>query len=405
MKKLVTICLVLVWVVSFGCKREQIIPELSPGRDKLLLAGLAVESIEHLKRAEIDEKDKSEPRALLLIAYSHALSQNLAWLKSNNLETEYRNERTKRLKALNDDEIDEIFKVLNGRNPVLRDATQILIDKGTPVVPLILEDFLNNRHPDAHDSFLDALTQIGSKGLEQLLAAVDAARPPKAVKIRLIRVMGDIGDASIQEKLEELRNTINDNALQTEINVVLYRLGNKTYQNKIEAGLDSDNVLVRQAAARSMVILNKPSTSKLVSALKDPDDQVRRSIVKALKKHVDPNAVDNLVDILTNGSSGNTKQIALNTLNQYVESGIADGLAPRLINLLTKTEINNHEDRIRIVQLISKAALVKQIQAADPFDNLPAKIYDYYDTKEGNDLVKDELNSLLLKLDEGEQPE
>lgn len=405
MKKLVTICLVLAWVVSYGCKQDQIIPELSPGRDKLLLAGLSVEAIEHLKRAEIDEKDKSEPRALLLIAYSHALSQNLTWLKSNNLETEYRNERTTRLKALNDDEIDEIFKVLNERHPVQSDAIDVLIDKGTPVIPLILEDFLNNRHPNAHNSFINALTEIGSEGLEQLLAAVDAARPPKDVKIRLIRVIGDIGDASIQEELEEIRNRINDDALQTEINVVLYRLGNKTYKNKIEAGLDSDNLLVRQASARSMVILNKPSTSKLVIALKDPDDQVRRSIVKALKKHVDPNAVDNLVDILTDGSSGKTKQIALNTLNQYVEKGIADGLAPRLISLLTQTEINNHEDRIRIVQLMRKAALIKQIQAADPFDNLPAKIYDYYDTKEGNDLVKDELNTLLLKLDEGEQPE
>ena len=84
MKKLVTIYLVLAWVVSLGCKRAQIIPELSPGRDKLLLAGLAVDAIDHLKRAEIDEKDKAEPRALLLIAYSHALSTNLTWLKSKN---------------------------------------------------------------------------------------------------------------------------------------------------------------------------------------------------------------------------------------------------------------------------------------------------------------------------------
>lgn len=405
MKKLVTICLFLAWVVSFGCKPDQIISELSPGRDKLLLAGLAIDSIPHLKRAEIDEKDKDEPRALLLIAYSHALSQNLSWLKSNNLETEYQDQRSTRLKKLNDEEIDEIFKVLNERHPVQRSAIQILIDKGRPVVPLILEDFLNNRHPNAHNSFINVLTQIGSQGLEQLIDAVIAEGTPKYVKIRLIRVIGDIGDTSVQEKLEEIKNTINDLALQTEINGVLYQLGNKKYKNELEAGLDSDNVLVRQAAARSMVILNKPSTSKLVNALKDPDDQVRRNIVKALQKHVDPIAVDNLVDILTNGSSGNTKQIAVNTLNQYAEKGIADGLAPRLINLLTKTEIRNHEDRIRIVQLMSTVALVKQIQAANPFDNLPATIYDYYDTKENNDLVKDELNTLLLKLDEGEQQE
>ena len=399
MKKLVTIYLVLAWVVSLGCKRDQIIPELSPGRDKLLLAGLAVDAIDHLKRAEIDEKDKAEPRALLLIAYSHALSTNLTWLKSKNLETEYRNERNARLKALNSDEIDEIFKVLNKRHRVQKSAQQILIDKGPPVIPLIVENFLNKRHPNAHQGFDYVLTQIGSDGLEQLLTAVNAAETTKNVKRRLIRVIGDIEDPVIQEELEASKKTINDSALLTEINVVLYRLGNKTYKNEIQAGLDSDNVLVRQAAARAMVLLNKPATSKLIDALKDTDDQVRRDIVKALKVHVDANAVDNLVDILTNGSSGITKQIAVNTLEYYAEKGLADGLAPRLIDLLTNTEITNHEDRIRIVQLISTPVLVKQIKAADPFDNLPATIYDYYETKENNDLVKSELNTLLLELD------
>ena len=405
MKKLVTICLVVAWVVSLGCKRDQIIPELSPGRDKLLLAGLAVESIAHLKRAEIDEKDKAEPRALLLIAYSHALSKNLAYLKSSNLETEYLNQRNARLKTLNADEIDEIFKVLNERHRVQKSAQQVLVYKGTPVIPLIIEDFINKRHPNAHKGFEEILTQIGSDGLEQLLTAVNADETPKNVKRRLIRVIGDIGDPVIQEKLETSKKIINDKALLTEINVVLYRLGNKAYKNEIEAGLNSDNVLVRQAAARSMVLLNKPATSKLIEALKDTDDQVRRDIVKALREHVDANAVDNLVHILTNSSSGKTKQLAVNTLEYYAEKGLTDGLAPRLINLLTKTEITNHEDRIRIVQLMSTPVLVKEIEAADPFDNLPATIYDYYETKEKNDLVKSELNTLLNELPDGEQAE
>ena len=405
MKKLVTICLVVAWVVSLGCKRDQIIPELSPGRDKLLLAGLAVESIAHLKRAEIDEKDKAEPRALLLIAYSHALSKNLAYLKSSNLETEYLNQRNARLKTLNADEIDEIFKVLNERHRVQKSAQQVLVYKGTPVIPLIIEDFINKRHPNAHKGFEEILTQIGSDGLEQLLTAVNADETPKNVKRRLIRVIGDIGDPVIQEKLEASKKIINDKALLTEINVVLYRLGNKAYKNEIEAGLNSDNVLVRQAAARSMVLLNKPATSKLIEALKDTDDQVRRDIVKALREHVDANAVDNLVHILTNSSSGKTKQLAVNTLEYYAEKGLTDGLAPRLINLLTKTEITNHEDRIRIVQLMSTPVLVKEIEAADPFDNLPATIYDYYETKEKNDLVKSELNTLLNELPDGEQAE
>ena len=113
-----------------------------------------------------------------------------------------------------------------------KSAQQILIDKGTPVIPLIVEDFLNNRHPNAHQGFDDVLTQIGSDGLEQLLTAINAAETTKNVKRRLIRVIGDIEDPAIQEELEASKKTINDPALLTEINVVLYRLGNKAYKNR-----------------------------------------------------------------------------------------------------------------------------------------------------------------------------
>ena len=401
MKKLLAIYLVLIWVVSFGCKQEKIIPELSPGRDKLLGAGLAIDAIEnHLKLAEIEEENKDEPRALLLIAYSHALSTNLTWLKNNEKETEYRNERTRRLKELNTSEIEELFKVLNHGYRVQKDTIQILIDKGPPVIPLILKDLIENRYSKAHDDFEVILTQIGSKGLDQLYPAVSNTDTPTSVKIKLIRIIGDIGDASAQGKLESLKDKVSDAGLKMEINAVLYQLGNKAYQKDIEAGLNDDNVLVRRAAARAVKMLNQPSTSKIADALKDSDDIVRRDAVKALQKHVYSEALDILFEMLTNNSSGSTKQVALNTLNQYAEKGLADGLASRLITLLTETDIADHEDRLRIVQLLSKPAVIKQIQAADRYDNLPPKLFDYFDTKETNKMVKDELNALLVELDE-----
>ncbi|RKU17551.1 hypothetical protein C6501_03670 [Candidatus Poribacteria bacterium] len=406
MKKLLAIYLVLIWVVSFGCKQEKIIPELSPGRDKLLGAGLAIDAIEnHLKLAEIEEENKDEPRALLLIGYSHALSTSLTWLKNNEKETEYRAERARRLKELNTSEIEELFKVLNHGYRVQKDTIQILIDKGTPVIPLILKDLIESRYPKAHDDFEYILTQIGSKGLDQLYTAVSSPDTPTSVKIKLIRIIGDIGDPSIQDKLESLKNTVSDAGLKMEINATLYQLGYKAYQKDIEAGLSDDNVVVRRASARSVELLNQPATSKLVNALKDTDDRVRRYIAKALQKHVDPNAVDNLFDMLTNNSSGSTKQIVLNTLNQYAEKGLADGLAQRLITLLTETELTDHEDRLRIVQLLSKPAVIKQIQTADPYDNLHPKIFEYFNKKETNKMVKDELSALLVELDKGELEE
>lgn len=406
MKKLLAICLVLIWVVSFGCKQEKIIPELSPGRDKLLGAGLAIDAIEnHLKLAEIEEENKDEPRALLLIGYSHALSTSLTWLKNNEKETEYRNERTRRLNELNTSEIEELFKVLNHGYRVQNDTIQILIDKGLPVIPLILKDLIESRYSKAHNDFVDILIQIGSKGLDQLYTAVSSPDTPVSVKIKLIRIIGDIGDPSVQDKLESLKNTVSDAGLKMEINATLYQLGNKAYQKDIEAGLSDNNVVVRRASARSVELLNQPATSKLVNALKDTDDRVRRYIAKALQKHIDPNAVDNLFDMLTNDSSGSTKQIVLNTLNQYAENGLADGLAQRLITLLTETEITDHEDRLRIVQLLSKPAVIKQIQTANPYDNLHPKIFEYFNKKETNKMVKDELSALLVELDKGELEE
>lgn len=403
MKRLVTICLLFLWVVSFGCKQEKIIPEISPGRAKLLEAGYAVEAIEeHLKLAEVEEKEKHEVRALLLIGYSHALSKNIAWLRTNDKESEYKNERARRLAELNISEMQEICQILDERKRVQKDTIQILIDKGTPVIPLIVKSYIENKYTNAHSDFDHIITQIGGKGLDELFTAVNSTDTPVLVRDKLIRIIGDIGDSSAIAKLETLKNKETDTGLHMEIVTALYRLGEKEYQNEIQSGLEETNVVARRAAARSMKLLNQPSTSKMVKALKDDDDLVRISIVRALQKHVDANAVDNLVGILTNDSSVKTKKVVVDTLNLYTEKGIIKGLAPRLIDLLINTAIPNHEDRVLIVQLLNKSALIKEIKEANPTDNLQFNLYEYYQNKENNTTVKSELNSLLLKLEEAE---
>ena len=148
------------------------------------------------------------------------------------------------------------------------------------------------------------------------------------------------------------------------------------------------------------MFLKEHPTDKLIDALDDSDDTVRMDIAIALRKYPDAGAVDGLVEILTNGSSLNTKQAAMDTLNHYAENGLADGLAARLIELLTDPKVVNHEDRIRIVQLLKKSAVLKQIREADQYDNLPHKLYVFFDETETNDMVKDELNELLNQLDE-----
>ncbi|RKU08119.1 hypothetical protein C6503_23335 [Candidatus Poribacteria bacterium] len=397
MKKILTI-LLLIGVVSFGCQ-EQVITQLEVGRSKLLDAGLTLEAVEHLERAEQEEQNKVEPRALLVIAYSNALSSGAA--RVHKVDARYKSERDRRIGELGEYEMKKILQILDERHRIQKDAMQILVDKGAPAVPFILEDLVKNRYRHVHGDFVHILLEIGSPAIKDILEAAGDSNTPPAVKIQLVRIVGEIGDTSASAGLETLQNATTDKGLEMEINTALYLLGNEGSEQKIIEGLTDSNVVVRRAAAKSMIFLKEHPTTKMIDALEDSDDTVRRDIAVALRKYPDAGAVDNLVAILTyNGSSPDTKQAAIDTLNHYAEEGLVNELAARLIELLTDTEIIDHEDRLRIVQLLKKPALIKQVEEADEYDNLPHKIYLFYDKKETNDMVRDELNQLLLALEE-----
>lgn len=396
MKKLLLI-LLLIGVVSFGCQQEQVITQLEVGRSKLLNAGLSLEAAQHLERAEQEEENKVEPRALLVLAYSNAISTGAA--RTHNVETRYKTERDRRVGELGEYEMKKILQILGERHRVQKDAMQVLVDKGAPAVPFLLEDLVKNRYRNVHGDFVQILEEIGSPAINELLKTAGDSNTPPAVKIQLVRIVGNIGDASAATGLEALHNATPDEGLKMEINTALYLLGNEGAEAKIVEGLGDDNAVVRRAAAKSMMFLKEHPTDKLIDALGDSDDTVRMDIAKALQKYPDAGAVDGLVAILTNGSSLSTKQAAIDTLNHYAENGLADGLAGRLIVLLANPEVVDHEDRLRIVQLLKKPALVKQIQDADQYDNLPHKLDVHFREAETNDMVKDALNELLLALE------
>lgn len=395
MKKLLLI-LLLIGVVSFGCQ-EQVITQLEVGRSKLLNAGLSLEAVDHLERAEREEENKVEPRALLILAYSNAISTGAA--KIHNVEARYQTERDRRLGELGEYEMKKILQILGERHRVQKDAIQVLIDKGAPAVPFVLEDLVKNRYHNVHDDFVQILQEIGSPAISELLKTAGDSKTPSNVKIQLVRIVGSIADASAAAGLEALQNATADEGLKMEINTALYLLGNEGSEGKIVEGLTDGNAVVRRAAAKSMMFLKEHPADKLIDALDDSDDTVRMDIAKALQKYPDAGAVDGLVAILTNGSSLSTKQAAIDTLNHYAENGLADGLAGRLIVLLANPEVVDHEDRLRIVQLLKKPALVNQIQEADQYDNLPHKLDVYFRETETNDMVKDALNELLLTLE------
>jgi HEAT repeat protein len=402
MKKLLLI-LLLIGVASFGCRPEQVITQLEVGRSKLLNAGLSLEAVGHLERAVHEEKNKVEPRALLILAYSNAISTGAA--RTHNVEARYQSERDRAVGELGEFEMKKILQILGERHRVQKDAIQVLVDKGALAVPFILEDLVKDRYHSVHGDFVQILQEIGSPAINDILKAAGDSNTPPNVKILLVRIVGSIGDASAATGLEALQNATTDEGLKMEVNTALYLLGDGGSEGKIVEGLTDANPTVRRAAAKSMMFLKEHPTDKLVAALGDSDDTVRMDVAKALRKYPDAGAVDGLVAILTDGSSLSTKQVAIDTLNQYAENGMADGLAGRLIVLLANPEVVDHEDRLRIVQLLKKPALLKQIQEADQYDNLPHKLDLYFRETETNDMVKDALNELLLALEPGEDLE
>jgi len=393
------IVLLLIGVVSFGCKQEQIITQLEVGRSKLLNAGLTMEAVEHLERAEVEELNKVEPRALLVIAYSHAISSRAA--EMFNVETRFQAERTRLLNQLGEFEIKKILTILGERHRIQKDAVQVLIDLGAPVVPFVLDNLVKNRYERAHDDFFQILKQIGDDGVDAILKTVLDSATPIPVKVELIRTVGEIGGATATAGLEQLLNSIGDEGLKMEVVTALYLLGQPAYKEKIVTGLSDTNVGVRRAAAKALVFLDDPPVAKVVEALKDANDAVQMSAAKALQKYPDASAIDNLIAVLNSGAASEAKQAVMDTLHLYAEKGIADGLAARFIELLTSSEVTDHNNRLRIVQLLKKPVLIKQVEEADQYDNLPHKIYQLYEA-ETNDMVKDELIKLLdvIKQDE-----
>ena len=399
MKKLLMIPLLLILIAASGCEQKQIITQLDVGEKKLLGAGLVIEAVENLKRAEIEEKNRTKPRALLAIAYAHGISTGMARIQSPELEAEYKREKDLRVAALNEAEIKVIFQVLDDRHRVQKDAKQILIDKGVDVVPLILDNLKKGRYSNLQADFVEMLTEIGSKAMSQILVAIGDADTPINVKITLARLIADIGDPSSVAELESVRNNSTSSGLKMAITTTLYRLGKKEYREKIIAGLRANDVRERREAAWAMRYLNDSPTAEITRALQDSGNRVRLSCVGALEKYPSEIAVRPLVNLLKSDSDKNVKSVAVVALAAHAESGIGKGLVVLLIDALKSGEVTDPEDRLRLVQLLKKKALQKQIKMSPEDMNLEWKIWEYRKSVEQSDMVKDELDYLLQELE------
>ena len=385
-------------ILLIGCEPKQQIDHLKVGRQQLLNSGLAVDAIKHLKEAEIEELDKAPPRALLVLAYTYGLSTEAA--KTQGLESEFTSERAQRLAALGNEEIEYLLQILVRRSRLQKDAMQVVVDKGVDALPVLISALGQADFLSLHGDIVEMMYQIGSDGLGLMADAIQSADTPTEVQIELVRLIGRIGEPEGLGDLETIYNNVDDAGLKMEISVTLYRLGKHEYATAILEGLAADDVNVRRSSARAMLHLDDYPVSKVLKALQDTDDQVVTYAAQALQNQPDTKAVVPLTEVLTGTADNAAKQAASEALRIHAEQKLAKGLVPLLMKALISGKIENAEDRLRILQLLRKEALVQQVKVISLVD--PQLVYDldkYLRQTETHEMVKGELRRVLEMLE------
>lgn len=398
MKKVVIIPLVVLLLASFGCETKQKGPSnLSVGRSKLIDSGNALEAVKDLEKAEQEEVNKLEPRALLVIAYSHGLATGDA--ASHGVEAKFKSQRSQRIQELTEAEIGQVLQILSTRSRVQKAGLQALVDKGPEVSVIILESLAKGRYPALHENFTQMLVQIGPDGLDLILTQLTDETTSSAVKTQLVQVLSEIGDAKAIDALKTLQSATSDAALAMEINTTLYQLGEDAYKKDIIAGLTHSDVAIRRVAAKAMVDIKDVSPKTLISGLNDDDSEVVASLVEALAVHQDAAAVDPLVNILTSELDKDPKQAAIDTLDLYGQKKLSGGLARGITMQLIGGTVSDPKNRFYLVQLLKREPFLKQIRALESIDGLTSKLYQYHQDTETETLVKTALKQLLDALE------
>ena len=395
MKKHIAISILFILIVSIGCEQKQRADPLKTGRRKLLNAGLALEAVEPLKIAETEEYDKTEPRVLLILAYSHGLSSGSA--KTHGLEEEFNLAREQRLGALGDAEMEFLLNLLVQRSRVQKDAMKVLVDKGVGATPLLINALGMVEYENIRNDVIDMLSNIGfSDALNLIISAIGDPNTPASVKVSLVRIIGRIGDHRVIPDVKALGDSLTDAGLKMEINAALYKLGEINYKSVILKGLRDKDVNVRRAAAMAIIDIDDYSGADVIKALGDSDDRVREYTAKILQKRPVKAAVQPLVGVLKSDADNLAKQAAFEALKTHVSNGLARRLAADLIRKeLLGGQLSNPEDRLRVVQLLREKELIRQIEAAPVELQLKYDLEQYRQNTEQHGLVKSELGRLL----------
>lgn len=179
---------------------------------------------------------------------------------------------------------------------VRRGAAKVLGSMGDDRAIAPLVKLVESAQTDMHDLAIQALSQLGNKGIEALVRLLKVQ--DENIRLDVARALARIGDTRAIEPLVASFAAVNPTLLGAALSpttftiLALRQLGDKVI-DPLQAALDDENRNVRYWAATSLgYITDERAMSALASRLRHEDDPVvQRGIADALRQIGTPDAL------------------------------------------------------------------------------------------------------------------
>ena len=199
-----------------------------------------------------------------------------------------------------------------------------------------IDDLVANLHSNDQQNQLLAVEELGKmkdeRAIDALLQLVVNRGEDWRIKIKAIRLLGDIPDSRVLEILVKIFNDpfLNEEcpAIQWNTAIALgkkFNRGSRAVDSLIDA-IHHYNLLVREAAIQSLgKIGDSSSVPFLILALHDESFAIKSSTIKALDNIGDPRAIPFLRQIAENDDDPYVKGEALTVLKKILSENSAIG--------------------------------------------------------------------------------
>ena len=204
----------------------------------------------------------------------------------------------------------------------------LLILPGQRALSATVEELIKALHSRDQQKQFAAAEELGKMGnseaVDALLNFVHETMEDWRVKIRAIRLLGEIDDPAVSDKLVTIFNDpfLNQECPAIKTNTALalgkrFNEGSRAVDSLIDA-LTYNDILVREAAIQSLGIIgDSRSVPFLMPLLNDKSFAIKMSTIKALERIGHPDAIPVLRKIADREKDPYIKQATLSALKNF----------------------------------------------------------------------------------------